>query len=195
MGRPVSDKLPIVHGLEEKYARNLYDNLRSGLKSVGLDAQISIGGAGVHWDCSISAIERSSVVHCFALPEGRPEYLTSFRLQGEEMATARTASSTGASEAILCWLEGSDLTALYQRFTFVDDCRRRLASIRDRVIEFAPCLRTALSYSTGAPDFFTSGFARRPVRQRFLSMVRTRHPTFYVIGTSAPYSRFRPTTC
>ena len=141
MGRAVSDKLPIVHGLEEKYARNLYDHLRSGLISVRQDTQISVGGAGVHWDCSISAIERSSLVHCFCTSEGSPEYLTSFLLQGEEIATPRTASSPGTIEAILCWLEGSDLAALYQRFAFVDDCRHRLANIRDRVIEFAHCLR------------------------------------------------------
>ena len=139
-GSPCSDKLPAVEYAEEKYARHLRDKLARRIASLKLDAHSSIDGGGVHWHCSTSMTGRSSLVHCFALPQEGPEYLTSFRREGEEIATARTSSPDDTVEAIMDWLNGADLRSLHDRYQFLDRAKRALTQIRDSILKIAPGL-------------------------------------------------------
>jgi hypothetical protein len=125
---------------QERFARQLYDEITRQITSAKRGAQLSIEGAGVNWRVSISLLERISMVHCFAIRDEDPEFLTIFRASGDEVATARTSSMRDTVSAISRWLDGDDLPSLYNSFAFVDHWKRRLLGIRESILQCAPSL-------------------------------------------------------
>jgi hypothetical protein len=125
---------------EERYARLLYDNLIGRINPTNPDARISVSGAGVNWRCLVQFEARTSVTHCF---EHRgEEYLTIFKENGQEIATARTQSSNATVEVVQGWIKSEALSSLYDRFEFVDQQKRELSQIRDIVERSAPDMRS-----------------------------------------------------
>lgn len=118
---------------EEEIARELH---REMVRQFTLLSP-TIDGAGVHWHCTIARDDRACRIHCFALPEGR-EYYTSYQQRTETVAYSRIPSRDETLEAVSDWLNGADLTSLYDRYWFIDATKRRLAQIRDHVITTEP---------------------------------------------------------
>ena len=62
------------------------------------------------------------------------EYLTYFERDSKRCATGRTSSKHETINAVEDWLQGQQLSRLYDRFRFVDQTKRALAGIRDDII-------------------------------------------------------------
>jgi hypothetical protein len=132
MGRP-----------QEKFAREIHNELTRRFAPANPEILLSLYLAGTNSRVFVSLLNRSSTVHCFALRDDHPEFLTLFQSSGQEIATARTSSMDGTVRAVSQWLDGEDLTSLYKAFPFVDHWKRRLLNIQDVVVQYAPCLENA----------------------------------------------------
>ena len=127
---------------QERFARQLYDEMTRQVVPSNREVQLSIEGAGVNWRVLVSLFDRTSTVHCFALRDEEPEFLTFFGSAGQEIGTARTSSMRGTVKSILQWLNGEDLMSLYESFDFVDRRKRQLLSIRQTILQHAPSLKS-----------------------------------------------------
>jgi len=121
---------------EEDYATDLHRDLTRRFGSSSPSTTVSIKGAGVHWDCTARRADSLCSIDCGDM-EG-PEYFTSFERNGEEIATARIRSKEDTIAVVSDWLEGQQLSVLYERYRFVDQTKRALLRIRDDVLANAP---------------------------------------------------------
>jgi hypothetical protein len=121
--------------VQERHARALHDKLVSLIGPAYPGVEIAIRGAGVNWRCTVQTAHHTSIVHCF--DDRGPEYLTVFQRNGEQIATGRSPSPDETVDAILRWLADDSLSALYDRFPFVDQRKRELVLIRESVVGFA----------------------------------------------------------
>lgn len=101
----------------------------------------TVSGMGVHWHCEIAHGERSCTINCFDNLAG-PQYLTAYQRDGQLAAYSRTAAREPLLTAVAAWLEGTTLAAMYARFEFVDQNKRRLIKIRDDAYAAEPALVT-----------------------------------------------------
>lgn len=125
---------------QERYARLLYNKLVGRIGSANPNVGISVSGAGVNWQCLAHLDSRASVTHCF---EHRgEEYLTIFKHNREEIATARAPSSDDTAEAVWRWINCETLSSLYDRFGFIDQQKRQLTDIRNSIVKYAPDLQS-----------------------------------------------------
>jgi hypothetical protein len=139
--RPTPIHYAIMERAQEKHARLLYGKLVSRIGAVIPDAEINVSGGGVQWRCFAKVAHRDSVINCF--DQKGPEYLTTFRREGEEVATARTPSPDDTVEAIQHWLNGEALSSLYDCFAFVDQRKRELLSLRESIVKYAADLQNS----------------------------------------------------
>jgi hypothetical protein len=143
---------------EEDYARELHQAL--SLKF----AEVTINGAGVHWQCKLKVGIRSCTVDCFEDRFNRripgPEYSTAFEENGEIVATGRAESISDAVSAISEWLAASSITNLQKRFAFVDKRKRELVALRDSVVGDFPELGPLAVLKNTTYDFHELNFRR-----------------------------------
>lgn len=121
---------------EENHARILYNALTQELALVP-DAVVSVEGSGVHWNCDARKGERFCSISCFDI-RGEPEYLTRFEHDAQTQAWGRTSQKDDTLLAVSGWLQGQELRLLYNRFGFIDRCKRSLMEIETQVIECYP---------------------------------------------------------
>ncbi len=126
---------------EQQYAQDLHSGLIARFSSISEKAKIAKTGGGVQWRCSAQRGSRSCWVGCFEV--GGPEFLTFFEEEGRKIATGRTGSQPETIDAIWTWLEGAPLTAMYERFDFVDWEKRNLMGVREEALRSHPSLGTA----------------------------------------------------
>ena len=100
------------------------------------DTEVSVKGAGVHWDCTARRGERSCSVACF--DNQGPEYLVAFEHDARRDAIGRTVSRAEAIAAVGDWLDGHGIEDLHKRFAFVDGCKRALTTIEAEAVESRP---------------------------------------------------------
>jgi hypothetical protein len=126
---------------EQKYAQDLYDGLIARFSRISEQAQIATTGGGVQWRCSAQRGSRSCWTGCFEV--GGPEFLTFFEADAKRVAAGRNPSQPETVEAIWTWLDGAPLSAMYERFCFVDREKRKLMRIREESLRAFPALGTA----------------------------------------------------
>jgi hypothetical protein len=128
-----------MKSFEEQIATDMHRELTHRLESAGATA--SVAGAGFGWHCEVRRDATSCKIHCFAAPDA--EYLTFFYRDAAEMAVARTASRDHTIDAVVDWLDGKDVPALYASYPFVDKEKRALLQLRDDLFSAAPALQDA----------------------------------------------------
>lgn len=121
---------------EENHAKELYSSLVIACAHLPHDTEVTVHGAGVHWQCTVLCGVRSCTIHCFYLHE--PEYLVYFQENANEKAAGRTSSIQETIEAVTCLLEGAERVELHERFAFVDAVQRSLKAIEAAVIAHYP---------------------------------------------------------
>ena len=126
---------------EQQYAQDLHSGLIARFSSISEQAKIAMTGGGVQWRCSAQRGSRSCWVGCFEV--GGPEFLTFFEEEGKKIATSRTDSQPETIDAIWTWLDGAPLTAMYERFEFVDWEKRNLMGVREDALRSHPSLGIA----------------------------------------------------
>ena len=118
---------------EEGHATKLHKALSRRFWKSAPPTELSVSGAGVHWNCEAHREISSCRIVCFDTRGA--EYYTSFSRDSDEAATARTSSRKATIDAVADWLDGADLSALYAAYPFVDQRKRELTAIREQVIE------------------------------------------------------------
>ncbi|MCA9032824.1 MAG: hypothetical protein KDA66_18550, partial [Planctomycetaceae bacterium] len=98
-----------------------------------------VEGAGVHWHCTVARDERECRIHCFALRD-EAEYLTKYRQADETIAHSRSPSVLGTLSAVADWLNGAELTEMYECYPFIDEQKRILERISGDVFGGEPGL-------------------------------------------------------
>jgi hypothetical protein len=126
---------------EEDHAKDLHRDLTRRLADGDPATTVTIDGAGVHWHCTVRRGPNFCSIACFDVRGA--EYLTSFERASEKVATGRTSSQLETINAVDDWLQGQQLSRLYDRFRFVDQTKRALAGIRDDMIARVPELAKA----------------------------------------------------
>jgi len=126
---------------EQKYAQDLYEGLTARFSPISEQAQIAMTGGGVQWRCSAERATRSCWTGCFEV--GGPEFLTFFEGDGKKVATGRTGSHPETIDAIWTWLDGAPLSAMYERFCFVDWEKRKLIALREDALNAFPAIGKA----------------------------------------------------
>ncbi len=121
---------------EEDIAADLHREL--GQRFVDTATVTSVSGSGVHWRCTTGRGSSQCITSCFA--SFGPEYYTTFERNAEELGTARTPSRDETIDAVDDWLSGEDLSALHEKYLFVDRNKRSLSRIRDEITAAAPKL-------------------------------------------------------
>src|SRR4051812_34057632 len=89
---------------QEGHARGLHRALSEEFARSAPDTEVSVKGAGVHWDCTARRGERSCSVACF--DDQGPEYLVAFEHDARRDAIGRTVSGEEAIAAVGDWLDG-----------------------------------------------------------------------------------------
>lgn len=130
--------------VEEHYAAALYSEMAKRIAENAITADLNMSGGGVNRKCFAECGTRSCTVHCFS-SQG-PEYLVFFEQEAHENAAGRTASTSEATAAVVCWLEGNDLTQMYARFKFVDEVKRTLLAIAATAFEHCSELERLTTY-------------------------------------------------
>lgn len=102
--------------------------------------KLGIHGSGTHCDVRVQRNERTCVINCFCLGI-KTEYYCAFLFEGETSATSRTEHLDDIISAIKDWLDGFPMAHLYDRYPFVDGCKRRLIQVRDAVYQENPKLK------------------------------------------------------
>jgi hypothetical protein len=126
---------------EEDHAKVLHRDLTRRFADSVPATAVSIGGAGVHWHCTAKRGRNCCSIACFDF--GGQEYLTSFERDSDKIAMGRTSSKLDTVNAVDDWLQGQQLSRLYDRFRFVDQTKRALASIREDMTARVPELAEA----------------------------------------------------
>ncbi|MDQ3813656.1 MAG: hypothetical protein M3347_06860 [Armatimonadota bacterium] len=128
---------------EANHAKDLHHALIQELATSAPQTDITIEGAGVHWNCSARRGERLCSIACFHT-QG-PEYLVFFEHEAERMAAGRTESKKDVLAAVKAWLQGHELQKLYDRFRFVDKDKRTLIMIETEMRKCCPELKQGTS--------------------------------------------------
>jgi hypothetical protein len=140
-GRYASESGASMKYTEEDHAKDLHQYLTRRFAASVPATAVSIDGAGVHWHCTLKRGRNLCSIACFDV--GVPEYLTLFERDSEKVATGRTSSKLDTINAVDDWLQGRQLSWLYDRFRFVDQTKRALDSIREDMIARVPELTEA----------------------------------------------------
>jgi hypothetical protein len=122
---------------EENHARDLHEAFTRTLAALVPDAVASVAGRGVHWTCDAKKGDQACSVACFD-DCGDPEYLTCFKQDAQAQAWGRTSQKEETLLAVVGWLQGQDLQLLYDRFRFIDKCKRSLMRIEALATECHP---------------------------------------------------------
>lgn len=126
---------------EEEYAVELDVELRRRFASAPPGTRLSLDGAGVHWRCTAQRGNSVCSIACFNARG--PEYYTTFNRDALEIATARTRSRALTIAAVADWLDGTDVSSIYDRYPFVDHIKRALTRLRDEVLIVSEELKTS----------------------------------------------------
>lgn len=127
----------------EGYARHLEEALRAQLGQDGIVADTAASGAGVHWSCRVRVSGVECVTHCF--DAGGPEYLTRFRRDGTTVAEGRTNDLSQTVRAVSAWLCTPVVDGLYERYPFVDKCKRSLVKVSEDLATELPAFPTSVT--------------------------------------------------
>lgn len=146
---------------EEIYARQLFRELnntfygkqhfftqilgRSKTKTQHAAINISIEGAGVHWHCQVSNGMRQCIISCFDIDRNDiaykgPEFYTSFKDNGDDIAHGRTFNQGQTIEAARDWMQYKTVDELYAAFRFIDKEKRLLLQIQSDINNAQPAL-------------------------------------------------------
>lgn len=126
---------------EEDYANDLHVELTRRFAPTVPATSLSVEGAGVHWHCTAQRGDSVCLIACFDMRG--PEYYTSFERRSQKSGTARIPSRNQTIAAVADWLDGSDLSSLYDRYPFVDQTKRALTHLRDEVLGAVPELKAS----------------------------------------------------
>jgi len=129
--------------VEEDHAKDLHRDLTLRFTDSVPATAVSVDGAGVHWQCAAKRGRQFCSIACFDVRG--PEYLTFFERDSEKLATGRTSSRIDTINAVDDWLQGQQLSQLYDRFRFVDQTKRTLDSIREDMLAGIPELAEAVA--------------------------------------------------
>jgi hypothetical protein len=119
---------------EEIQARDLYQILTREFVDASPETEISIEGEGVHWNCFAKRDDRMCVIDCF----GQRGYAVSFKTNVVIEAMGRTRLEKQLISAVSDWLQGYNLSELYETFEFVDRHKRFLEKFLDDTIVTYP---------------------------------------------------------
>jgi len=117
---------------QESHVTDLHKALSKRLRKTSPTTELSVSGAGVHWNCKAHCGASCCRIACFDTRGA--EYYTTFERDSDELATARTSSRNGTIDAVVDWLEGVGLSALYSSYSFVDQRKRELMAIRNQMV-------------------------------------------------------------
>jgi hypothetical protein len=166
---------------EQQYAQDLYGGLIARFAPISEQSKIAMTGGGVQWRCSAQRGSRSCWVGCFEV--GGPEFLTFFEEDGKKIATGRTGSQPETIDAIWTWLDGAPLTAMYERFGFVDWEKRKLMGIREDALRtFRPLGTVTRNELTVTPSGVSHLWFRGHTRSahiHFVSHYQSPEAVFY----------------
>lgn len=123
--------------VQEEIATELFAELDQQFRST---TYLTLKGAGVHWRCTAERAHSTCSIACYFLKE--PEYYTDFQRDSVRVATARIASREHTIEAVAQWLNGCTLSELQDSFPFVDQTKRSLSQLLEKVIAAEPDLKT-----------------------------------------------------
>lgn len=148
---------------QEAHATALHKILLEHFASARSLTDLSITGAGVHWDCIAKRASRSCSIHCFDVrgPDGvhGPEYLASFDEGDQTIAMGRTSLDSEIVPAVSDWLQGASLDTLHSKFRFVDGQKRDLLDISKSVTSLFPELQTTAQVKHDICDLHSLMFA------------------------------------
>lgn len=165
---------------EEDYARDLHQDLVRRFADSSLPTQFDIVEAGVG---RFSARRGPNLCSISCFHNAGPEYWTSFARDSEEVAGGRTSSKHDTVDAIDDWLQGRQLSELYDRFGFVDQRKLALAGIRDdmfaRVPELAKAAPAELRHAGCDVDYLWFTGVDRSCEIDFYGRVEFPHAAFY----------------
>lgn len=122
---------------EEYIAENLHENLKRYFKSKGESIQISMEGAGVHWQCNLESENRRAKIHCFEhrhFEDIKPEYLISFDESEQNKAWGRTHDIQETIYSSDEWIKNKGIQELYEKYEFVDWYKRKIQEIERQLI-------------------------------------------------------------
>lgn len=121
--------------------KDLYSDLHNDLvqQFAGRNPVIEckIKRSGVNWHCTVKQGENLCCISCFDLIYSS-QYLISFQRNSEEIALGRTSSKLDVIHAVDDWVNGSELTVLYDKFPFVDRYKRAILGIRNDLVANLP---------------------------------------------------------
>ena len=122
---------------EEDLAKALFADLQQQFSATSPPTDVSIRGAGVHWDCTVTRADSACTVGCLQYRGGTgyqgDEYCTSFKRDTQRLAMGRTADKDETMQAVADWLDGASLSQMYERYEFVDRRKRQLTTLRNNV--------------------------------------------------------------
>lgn len=120
--------------LEEDHAQDLYKDLMEKFVNRTPPIICSIKGGGVHWFCWVKSSFKICSIECFN-ELGSPEYFISFGKNYKRVATGRTSSKLDTINAVDDWIQGDELSILYNKFSFIDRCKRDVIKIYQELVK------------------------------------------------------------
>ncbi len=122
---------------EENLAKDLYYELSQHFADRTPLIEYKIQGCGVHWLCTVKQNDNFCSIDCFHERDGI-EYCISFERNAEKIAEGRTSAKFEAIHAVDDWVQGSELSILYDKFLFVDRNKRDIFDVRDDLVANFP---------------------------------------------------------
>jgi hypothetical protein len=131
---------------QQNIAEELFEEISNYFKENELKIDISTDGVGVHWNCSISAENRRTVIHCFEYQHYeiiKPEYLIEFREEEKIIAWGRTFDRQLVLYSCEDWIQRLSLELIYDKHSFVDYNKRAINGFEEKLITVQPKLKEA----------------------------------------------------
>jgi hypothetical protein len=122
---------------EKDIAKYLYSDLVQRFAGRTPVIQCKIKRSNFNNRCTVKQGENFCCISCFAAISGT-EYLISFERNSAVIAMGRTSSKLEVIRAVDDWVNGSELSVLYNKFLFIDRYKRGILGIRDDLIANFP---------------------------------------------------------
>jgi len=144
---------------EKDIAKDLYSDLTQQFAGRTPVIKCTIKRSGAYWDCTVKQGENFCCISCFSEWYGA-EYLISFKHSYKVIAMGRTFSKLEVIRAVDDWVNGSELTVLYDKFPFVDRYKRAILGIRNDLVANLPELSELVKIEQELSEFCQLWFER-----------------------------------
>ncbi|OJJ22494.1 hypothetical protein BKI52_07385 [marine bacterium AO1-C] len=128
---------------EEKIARDFYAKLQEMFETFDGNVQITIQGAGVHWNCEVIYGQRTCNIYCskdLPVSKQKPLYMIYFLENTKEIAFGRINDRAVALQSVQSWIGKASIEVMYDNFEFVDLDKRNIIKIQQQILDFVPQL-------------------------------------------------------